>query len=192
MGIFKMAAPMKRGTTHDESEFPKELQDRLKDFDTSLNEIEELLLPLFETPLNERHEQMTPLDKAKLDLTAVYAIYSLFWMYLNARGEDPKEHAVKQELDRVRSYMARIKEIQDREKAPRLNKDASKRFVRNALWQAAHAQASQAKADASEEKPGTSKKGSEVSRNTEDSEAPTKKQKISSDFKKQKKKKNKK
>jgi len=34
--------------------------------------------------------------------------------------------------------MTRVKEIQDKETAPKLNVDASKRFVRNALWDAAH------------------------------------------------------
>jgi len=33
--------------------------------------------------------------------------------------------------------MSRVKEIQDKQLAPRLNVDASKRFVRNALWNAA-------------------------------------------------------
>jgi len=34
--------------------------------------------------------------------------------------------------------MGRVKEIEDRLKAPKLDKSASKKFVRNALWQAAH------------------------------------------------------
>ena len=38
---------------------------------------------------------------------------------------------------RIQSYMGRVKEIQDKQLAPRLNVDASKRFVRNALWDAA-------------------------------------------------------
>lgn len=33
--------------------------------------------------------------------------------------------------------MNRVKEIQDKEKAPKLDVSASKRFVRSALWQAA-------------------------------------------------------
>ena len=40
--------------------------------------------------------------------------------------------------DRIHSYMSRVKEIQEKEVAPKLNVDASKRFVRNALWDAAH------------------------------------------------------
>lgn len=36
--------------------------------------------------------------------------------------------------ERIRNYMGRVKEIEDKAKAPKINKDASKRFVRNALW----------------------------------------------------------
>lgn len=34
--------------------------------------------------------------------------------------------------------MLRVREAEDKAKAPKLDKDASKRFVRNALWQQAH------------------------------------------------------
>ena len=37
--------------------------------------------------------------------------------------------------------MGRVKEIEDRAKAPKIDKGAAKRFVRNALWQQAHKQA---------------------------------------------------
>ena len=39
--------------------------------------------------------------------------------------------------------MKRLQEVQDKEKAPKLNKDASKRFIRSALWQQAHKEAEQ-------------------------------------------------
>ena len=48
--------------------------------------------------------------------------------------------------DRIRSYMGRVKEIEDKAKAPKINKDASKRFVRNALW---------AQAQSGQKQPGT-------------------------------------
>lgn len=40
--------------------------------------------------------------------------------------------------ERVQRYMVRLQEVQDKEKAPKLNKDASKRFIRSALWEQAH------------------------------------------------------
>lgn len=46
--------------------------------------------------------------------------------------------------DRIRSYMDRAKNIQDLAKAPKIDKAASKRFVKSALWKAAQKQASEA------------------------------------------------
>ncbi len=43
--------------------------------------------------------------------------------------------------DRIRGYLNRVKEIQDKKKAPKLDKAATKRFVRSALWQKAHQKA---------------------------------------------------
>ncbi|CAC5401713.1 C1D [Mytilus coruscus] len=121
----------------DSSGIPKELKEKLTAFDLSLTEVEKTLKYLVDVPQNELNEKMTPLDKAKLDLTGAYTINSLFWMYLNVCGINPKEHAVKQELDRIRSYMNRVKDIQDKAKAPKLDKGAAKRFVKSSLWQAA-------------------------------------------------------
>lgn len=39
--------------------------------------------------------------------------------------------------ERIKSYMGRVKEVTDLQNAPRLDKEASKRFVRSALWQTA-------------------------------------------------------
>ena len=39
--------------------------------------------------------------------------------------------------------MDRVKEIQDKEKAPKVNVNAAKRFVRNALWEKAHKKATE-------------------------------------------------
>ncbi|XP_069116102.1 nuclear nucleic acid-binding protein C1D-like isoform X2 [Argopecten irradians] len=121
-----------------ENAIPSELKEKLTAFDTSLSEMETVIRPWLEVPENELHEKLSPLDKAKLDLVGAYTINSLFWMYLNVCGEKPKEHAVKQELDRIRSYMTRVKDVQDKLTImPKIDKDAAKRFQRNALWQAA-------------------------------------------------------
>ncbi|RUS83640.1 hypothetical protein EGW08_008608 [Elysia chlorotica] len=120
-----------------EDGIPRELKEKLAFFDTHLTELEAELNPLLSIPRADLEEQLTTIDAAKVDLVSAYTINSLFWMYLNCCGVNPKEHAVKQELTRIQSYMARVKEIEDKKKAPKLDKSASKRFVRSALWQAA-------------------------------------------------------
>jgi len=119
------------------NDYPVELQSRLGNFDDSLSSIENILEKLHDVPLNDLHAKLTSLDKAKLDLVGVYAINSLFWMYLNANGENPKLHGVKTELTRIQGYMARVKEIEDKAKMARLDQSAAKRFIKSALWQQA-------------------------------------------------------
>ena len=40
--------------------------------------------------------------------------------------------------DRIKSYMARVKEIEDKANMPKVDAQAAKRFVKAALWQQAH------------------------------------------------------
>ncbi|XP_008336189.2 nuclear nucleic acid-binding protein C1D-like, partial [Cynoglossus semilaevis] len=58
----------------------------------------------------------------------------LFTVYLVTQGVNPREHGIKQELERIRTYMNRVKEISDKKKAARLDKGAASRFLRNALY----------------------------------------------------------
>ncbi|KAG7280481.1 hypothetical protein CRUP_033782 [Coryphaenoides rupestris] len=104
------------GETPAEDE-PREIEDQLRGFEGSVGSLD-------------------PLEQAKLDLMSAYTLNSLFWMYLVTRGINPREHAVKQELERIRTYMMRVKDITDRKKAARLDKGAAARFVRNALYDA--------------------------------------------------------
>ncbi|CAG5130676.1 unnamed protein product [Candidula unifasciata] len=120
-----------------EDGIPRELKEKLATFDTHLSELEAGLAPLLSVNRLDLSEKLEPIDEAKTDLVAAYAINSLFWMYLNVSGVNPKEHAVKQELTRIQSYMTRVKELEDKKKAPKLNKEVSKRYVRAALWKAA-------------------------------------------------------
>ncbi|OBS77938.1 hypothetical protein A6R68_19672 [Neotoma lepida] len=43
-------------------------------------------------------------------------------VYLATQGVNPKEHPVKQELERIRVYMNRVKEITDKKKAAKLDR----------------------------------------------------------------------
>ncbi|XP_060579171.1 nuclear nucleic acid-binding protein C1D-like, partial [Ruditapes philippinarum] len=122
------------------SEIPHELRGKVAAFDSSLNNVENEFEPLLKLSQIELNAKLSNLEKAKLDLVAAYSINSLFWMYLNVCGVNPKDHGIKQELDRIRSYMNRVKEIQDKEKAPKIDVSASKRMVKSALWQAAQNQ----------------------------------------------------
>ncbi|XP_041361492.1 nuclear nucleic acid-binding protein C1D-like [Gigantopelta aegis] len=118
-------------------EIPAEMKKKLFSFNTALTELETTLDPLISCPHSVLSESLESLELGKMELVTAYTINSLFWMYLNVCGVNPKEHAVKQELERIRSYMKRVTEIQEKANAPKLNKPAAKRFIKSALWQAA-------------------------------------------------------
>ncbi|XP_062375926.1 nuclear nucleic acid-binding protein C1D [Sardina pilchardus] len=115
-------------------DYPSEIEEYLTGFDTSLGSVDGVVQKLMTASRNE--QKLDPLEQAKLDLMSAYALNSLFWMYLVTQGINPKEHGIKQELERIRAHMNKVKEITDRKKAARLDKGAAGRFVRNALWQA--------------------------------------------------------
>uniref|UniRef100_A0A224YYM4 Nuclear nucleic acid-binding protein C1D n=1 Tax=Rhipicephalus zambeziensis TaxID=60191 RepID=A0A224YYM4_9ACAR len=117
-------------------EFPDEIKEQSRAFHSALLNVKETLSPILAANQEVVTEELSPLDKARLDLTLLYSLNSLFWMYLCTVGEDPKQHSVRRELDRVKEYMTRAKQIADKAKAPKLVAGAAQRFVRNALWTA--------------------------------------------------------
>ncbi|XP_033469770.1 nuclear nucleic acid-binding protein C1D [Epinephelus lanceolatus] len=115
-------------------DYPHEISEQLAGFDSSVSSVKTMIEKLMSMPRNDLLEKLDPLDQAKLDLMSAYTLNSLFWMYLVTQGVNPREHGIKQELERIRTYMNKVKEITDRKKAARLNKGAAARFVRNALY----------------------------------------------------------
>ena len=112
---------------------------RASQLESSLNELETFLSRLDSTTYTTVHEHLSPLDQARFDLTAAYTLNSLMWAYLRTRGVDPKQTPLKNELERVKSYMDKLKSVADRQHAAKLDKQATTRLMRNALWQQAHA-----------------------------------------------------
>ncbi|KAK3927542.1 Nuclear nucleic acid-binding protein C1D [Frankliniella fusca] len=74
-------------------------------------------------------------EKVEYDLFLSYSLNSLFWSYLRTQGVDPLNHSVKNELDRVRSYMTRAKQVHEKQSMPRVDKEAAERFVTSGLWE---------------------------------------------------------
>ncbi|XP_051935425.1 nuclear nucleic acid-binding protein C1D [Hippocampus zosterae] len=115
-------------------DYPHEIDDQLKGFESSVLSVKNMLDTLMSMPRNELEQKLDPLDQAKLDLMSAYTLNSLFWMYLVTQGINPREHGIKQELERIRTHMSRVKAIADKKKAARLDKGAAERFMRNALF----------------------------------------------------------
>ncbi|NXU00832.1 C1D protein, partial [Buphagus erythrorhynchus] len=94
-------------------EYPTEIHDYLAAFEKSLDSVDEMLRTMMSVSRN-------PLEQAKLDLVSVYTLNSMFW---------------GKYVERIRTYMNKVKEITDKKKASKLDKGAASRFVKNALWE---------------------------------------------------------
>nr|XP_039266975.1 nuclear nucleic acid-binding protein C1D-like [Styela clava] len=121
-------------SSSDGEDIPHELEECFESFSDSLDKVESAIKPLLDTPRNKILQDLTPLDVAKLELVSAYSINSMFWTYLITQGVNPRTHPIKGELDRIKIYMGKVKEIEDRAKAPKLEKETAKRFIRNAMF----------------------------------------------------------
>uniref|UniRef100_A0A914ZDT0 Nuclear nucleic acid-binding protein C1D n=2 Tax=Parascaris univalens TaxID=6257 RepID=A0A914ZDT0_PARUN len=130
---------------------PAEVVDQLRRFNETLAVVEDALQCALSTPF-EAYTQMRLLDRARVDVMSLFAINSLYWMLLCTRGKNPKENdSLTNELARTKQCMERLKEIEDRASAPRLNRRAASNFVRNALWEVPQRTPSDATRDEEEE-----------------------------------------
>jgi exosome complex protein LRP1 len=79
-------------------------------------------------------DEMSVDEKVKFELFLVYAVNSLYFMYLKTNGDDITKHGIKDELGRIKEAMQLHQQIKDKTLRPRVNETASKNFVRGALY----------------------------------------------------------
>jgi exosome complex protein LRP1 len=119
------------------TELPDDVKEPLLEFDLALRDVEQQVGALTEHDWSTLTEGLSPLETARLNVTSAYALNTLFFIYLKTQGVMTSEHPVKQELERVRTYLQKAKSASgqaDEHKAQsRLNTDAAKRFIAHAL-----------------------------------------------------------
>ncbi|XKL64880.1 hypothetical protein PGB90_004966 [Kerria lacca] len=105
----------------------------LSQFGSSVNKISDFLT----TSLDEiNYEELSTENKVRYDLLLAYSLNGLLWVYMRTKGEDPAQTIIKTELNRVKENMSELQHTIDRKTImPRLDKGATKRFVKHGLWQ---------------------------------------------------------
>jgi len=135
-------------------EFPEAVQKQVKDFHDALAQLRDRLKPLAENYEEVEEKANGPLERAQLGYTTAYALNSLFWMYLITVGENPQEHDIKREIDKLKASGVRLREIAEKDKqiaaetdqrTVRVDTDAAKRFVTSALFEPSTSYATAAK-----------------------------------------------
>ncbi|KAJ3447580.1 sun-cor steroid hormone receptor co-repressor [Anaeramoeba flamelloides] len=115
--------------TQDLESLPKELLENLNNFDQSLTKCEKTLEQMLTNSLPEITENLEPLEQAKLNMSIAYTINSLYFMYLKTQGIDPKKHPVKKELERVKLYIKKIKDITELQKSGLSSQNSSSQSI---------------------------------------------------------------
>jgi len=114
----------------------QELGDSVAALDETLKSIEAHLTSFFAVPLEEQIQNLDSHEIAKLNIVMAYSINTLFYIYLKTQGVSPVNHPVKKELERIKSYIKKMKELSEKKKQEstlRLNVDAAQRFIKHSL-----------------------------------------------------------
>lgn len=120
---------------------PPHLINALEDYEDSIEHLSEILSPLLTNDgYNTTTKKLPLLDRAKLNITLVYAIESLLFAYLKTSGTtDPKTHPVYQELLRTKSYFDKVKAAEESANTATtkpsitLNRQAAQRVLQHSL-----------------------------------------------------------
>ncbi|KAL3672462.1 hypothetical protein V7S43_001761 [Phytophthora oleae] len=104
----------------------------------TLATVEEHLAVFKQTSMEDFVAPLSPLERAKVQVSLAYTINALLFVFLKTQGvsaKDIRQTHVKQELERVKAFIKKIKDAEELAKGPKLvlDKDASKRFIHNAL-----------------------------------------------------------
>lgn len=112
-----------------------DLSPRLRQLSADIDTLEAAVGPLLlENNQAAASLRLPLLDRAKLQVLASYALESTLFSSLGLAGVNVHDHAVRQELQRVRGYIEKISAIEKKDAnatpTSRLDKTAAIRFVR--------------------------------------------------------------
>ncbi|KAF1317643.1 DNA-binding protein c1d involved in regulation of double-strand break repair, partial [Globisporangium splendens] len=104
----------------------------------TLAAVEEHLKLFKQDSLESVVAELSPLEKAKVQVSLAYTVNALLYVFLKTQGvsaKDIRQTHVKQELERVKAFIKKIKDAEELAKGPKLvlDKDASKRLIHSAL-----------------------------------------------------------
>ncbi|CAM9928826.1 unnamed protein product [Ectocarpus sp. 13 AM-2016] len=107
----------------------------LKNFERALGHVRNSVRPLTLMSREEVGGCVSAKDRATLNLQVAYGVSSLFYMFLKTQGVSPSTHPVKGELDRIRGYFGRLKNVgkPPEQRTLKVDQDASRRFINAAL-----------------------------------------------------------
>ncbi|GAA5833920.1 hypothetical protein JCM5353_002594 [Sporobolomyces roseus] len=123
----------------------EDVQTTLTTLTSQLDTLEESLKPLLASNYQDLvSAQQSPLIKAKLNVLLSYAVHDLIWVYLKTAGVNPATHPVMPEIERLKTYFAKLKSAETGQPIPsatpittqrrmQIDKQAASRFITHAI-----------------------------------------------------------
>ncbi|KAM3171112.1 hypothetical protein ACTXT7_017262 [Hymenolepis weldensis] len=129
---------------------PSEISDLLVDFSDSVEELNKLILA-YKEALKASDNELPKMQRVQTELSLAYTMNALFYVYLRCHGVDTSDHPIVGELQRLTVCLKRCQSIFNKQSTENqhahLDKEATKRFVKRALWQSAQAKPKRRKMD---------------------------------------------
>ncbi|KAL6070427.1 DNA-binding protein c1d [Balamuthia mandrillaris] len=125
-------------------EVPLEVYSTVEALEQTVQTLQELVGSFLRATQEDVHAGLSEVERAKLHVMLSYTLNSLYYVYLKTQGVSPQGHPVKAELDRVKSYIQKVKRLasgltvdqstnEDYKPNLRLNQEAAERFIRHSL-----------------------------------------------------------
>ncbi|EUB63735.1 Nuclear nucleic acid-binding protein C1D [Echinococcus granulosus] len=129
---------------------PNEINELLVSFSGSIQGISDII-ESYKEAMKTNAIELPPMQRVQTELSLAYAMNALFFVYLRCHGVDAKDHPILKELERLTACLKRCQNICSKQSSElshsRLDKEASKRFVKRALWQSAQSKTRRRKLD---------------------------------------------
>ncbi|KAL7062631.1 hypothetical protein AAHC03_0885 [Spirometra sp. Aus1] len=117
---------------------PSEVSQHLVKFSEAIQDSWDIVATYRESIKGEKSE-LSVMQRIQTDLSMAYAINALYFVHLRCNGVEVKDHPILKELERITACLRRCQNLCEKQSSKRLHldKQATTRFVRNALWQSA-------------------------------------------------------
>lgn len=115
------------------SYLPAEVKSNLSELSTHLDSIEQQLeVLLAHESLAALNAELPAADALKVNTAVAYTLHALYYTLLRTQGQDPTDHPVKNEIERVRTYVNKVtKALTNEPQQPsvRIDTEAAGRMV---------------------------------------------------------------
>lgn len=84
------------------------IQTKITNLHNSIEKIDNILSLLINS---DAKEKLSLKEQTDYDLFMAYTLNTLYWIYLRTKGVDPNTNEVKNQLNRVKEYMIKAKQV---------------------------------------------------------------------------------